>query len=163
MDSILRCAVMPLALLLLAFAPATGHAESLGAYTHGTLREADEKLIVCYDVASAMAAAEAVNGVMLDLHDDLAAAPDELARQTLFQERLYPSDGWGVLLTAIREMRCDLIDAASHISRQTVLMGPESLRGAGLAHHVVQSDILAGTGDASVPVWIVTTQDVPAG
>jgi hypothetical protein len=163
MISFLRRSAVSFALILLAFASAAGHAESQGVYTHDTLREADEKLIVCYDVGSAMAAAEAVNAVMLDLHDDLAAAPDEFARQTLFQARLYPSDGWGVLLTAIRDLRCDLIDAASHISRQTVLMGPESLRAAGLAHHVVQSDIITGTGEASVPVWIITTQDVPAG
>jgi hypothetical protein len=154
---------VPFVAMLLAFAPAAGRAESKGAYTHDVLREADEKLIVCYDIASAMETAEAVNAVMLDLHDDLAAAPDEFARQTLFQERLYPSDGWGVLLTAIRELRCDLIDVASHISRRTVLMGPESLRAAGLSHHVVQSDMITGTGDASVPVWIVTTQGVPAG
>lgn len=163
MVPLLRRSATFFVLMLLVFAPAAGHGESLGSYTHGTLRQADEKLIVCYDVATAMETAEAVNAVMLDLHDALAAAPDELARQTLFQERLYPSDGWGVLLTAIRELRCDLIDVASHISRRTVLMGPESLRAAGLAHHVVQSDIITGIGDASVPVWLVTTQDVPAG
>ena len=163
MIAFLRRSSAPFALILLAFAPAAGHAESQGPYTLEFLREGDEKLIVCYDVGSAMVAAGAVNAVMLDLHDDLAAAPDELGRQTLFQERLYPSDAWGVLLTAIRELRCDLIDVASHTSRQTILMGPESLRAAGLAHHVVQSNMVTGTGESSVPVWIITTQDVPAG
>ena len=163
MQSLLRRFVAALAPVLLVALPTLGHAESLGAYVHNTLRENDEKLIICYDVASAMAAAEAVNREMLAIHDAFVSAPDDLARQTLFQEQLYPSEGWGVMLAAIRDLRCDLIDVASHISRRTVLMGPEELRANGLAHHVVQTDILAGTGDGAVPVWIITTQDVPAG
>jgi hypothetical protein len=60
MISFLRRSAVSFALILLAFASAAGHAESQGVYTHDTLREADEKLIVCYDVGSAMAAAVAI-------------------------------------------------------------------------------------------------------
>jgi len=136
-------------------------AETLGAYEHGVMRENDGKLIVCYDESSAVEAAEAVNVELLALAPDLLNAADDTARQAIYQERLYPSAGWQVLLTAIRDLRCDLVDQASHIPRATVIAGPADLAALGAAHGVVRSDFLIGASQATTPGWVVTTETLP--
>ncbi|MBT6509376.1 MAG: hypothetical protein HOL02_02905 [Rhodospirillaceae bacterium] len=136
-------------------------AESLGSYSHGTLRSEDEHLMVCYDEVSAIETAEAVNGALLDLLDQLSAAPDAAALTLIYQQQLYPSPGWGVLLQAIRDLRCDLVDHASHISRSTVFTGPVELQPLEASHSVVQSDFLIGVSQATTPGWVLTTEAVP--
>ena len=135
--------------------------ETLGDYRHGTLRNGDEKLIVCYDSHSALEIAEAVNAEMLDLFPSLVEVSDA-ERQAIYEAELYPSEGWQMLLVAIRDLRCDLVDIARHTSRRTLLVGPEELAPLGASHSVVQSDFLIGISSATIQGWILTTETVPA-
>ena len=136
-------------------------AESAGPYVHGALREADEKLIVCLDRTVAVEAAESVNQALLDLREAIAAAPDDAARQAIYETELYPSPGWQVLMDAIFRGDCDLIDSTDHISRKTILQGPQALAALGAAHSVVESKMLYGESTIPRNVWIVTTEAVP--
>ncbi|MBC6440310.1 MAG: hypothetical protein GDA49_07865 [Rhodospirillales bacterium] len=139
----------------------TAQAETLGPYIHGEFRENDGKLIVCYDEASAVNAAQAVNAAFMALLPEIEAASDEQTLQLLYQTDLYPSPGWQDLLKAIRELRCDLVDEASHVSRSTVFRGPADLISYGASHSVVRSDFVSQFTQATTRGWVVTTEEVP--
>lgn len=139
----------------------TARAESDGPYVHGTVRKADQKLIVCLDRTVAVEAAESVNQALLGLRGEIEAATDDAARQAIYETRLYPSPGWQVLMDAIYQGECDLIESSDHISQKTILVGPEQLVPLGAAHSVVESRMLYGEDPIPRNVWIVTTETVP--
>lgn len=156
---LLRC-VPVFALACLLSLPAA--AESAGPYVHGQTREADQKLIVCLDRETALGVARAVNGALMALRDDILAAPDDAARQALYEERLYTSLGWQHLMAMIYEQRCSLVDEADHVSQRTVRRGPPELDAIEASHSVVESEMLYGENQVVLTVWVVTTQAVPA-
>lgn len=136
-------------------------AESDGPYVHGQTRKADQKLIVCLDKETALGVARAVNGALMSLRDDILAAPDDGARQKIYEERLYTSVGWQHLMAMIYEQRCSLVDEADHVSRATVQLGPPELDAIGASHSVVETDMLYGEAQTPLTVWVVTTEKVP--
>jgi hypothetical protein len=154
--------VLILLLLVLTFGPATSvRAESEGAYVHGETRTADKKLIVCLDRQTALGVARAVNGALMALREEILAAPDEAARQAIYEDKLYSSVGWQFLMAAVYEQSCSLIEEADHVSRRTVQLGPPELDVIEASHSVVESDMLYGEAKVPLTVWVVTTETVP--
>lgn len=142
-------------------APAPATAESDGPYVHGETRTADQKLIVCLDKQTALSVARAVNGALMSLREEILAAPDDAARQAIYEEKLYPSVGWQFLMAAVYEQTCSLVDEADHVSRRTVQLGPPELIAIAASHSVVESDMLYGKEKVPLTVWVVTTEKVP--
>jgi len=138
-----------------------GHAETDGPYVHGQPRQADQKLIVCLDEKDALGVARAVNGALMGLRDDILAAPDDAARQKVYEDKLYVSVGWQHLMNAIYEERCSLVDEADHVSRRTVQIGPPELVAIDASHSVVESEMFYGEHLVPRIVWVVTTEQVP--
>lgn len=157
----IRLAAGLLALTFAVLPVLPGLAESEGPYVHGQKRQGDQKLIVCLDRETALGAARAVNGALMGLRDDILAAPDDAARQEIYETRLYPSVGWQHLMSMIFEQRCSLVDEADHVSHRTVQRGPPELDAIKASHSVVESEMLYGDNQAAVTVWVVTTQAVP--
>lgn len=155
----LLCLAM-LAALCLSGWPAA--AETDGPYVHGAMREGDRKLIVCLDEETALGVARAVNGALMGLRDEILAAPDDAARQKVYEDKLYPSVGWQHLMNAVYDKRCSLVDEADHVSRRTVRLGPPELVAIAASHSVVESEMLYGESQAPLTVWVVTTENVPA-
>lgn len=136
-------------------------AESDGPYVHGETRTADQKLIVCLDKETALGVARAVNGALMGLREEILAAPDDAARQAIYENKLYPSVGWQHLMGMIYEQRCSLVDEADHVSQRTVAVGPPELVAIAASHSVVESEMLYGEAQAPLTVWVVTTEPVP--
>lgn len=136
-------------------------AETDGPYVHGEMRKADQKLIVCLDKETALGVARAVNGALMGLRDQILQAPDDAARQKVYEELLYPSVGWQHLMNMIYEKRCSLVEAADHVSRRTVQVGPPELVAIAASHSVIESEMLYGESQAPLTVWLVTTENVP--
>ena len=161
----MRLAACLLALVMLAalagLPAVAARAESLGPYVHGQKRQGDAKLIVCLEKDVALGVARAVNGALMGLREEILAAPDDAARQEVYETRLYPSVGWQHLMSMIFDQRCSLVEEADHVSLRTVQMGPPDLLAIEASHSVIESEMLYGESQAPLVVWIVTTQDVP--
>lgn len=155
----LAACLLALACALLVVRP--GLAETAGPYVHGEQRQGDGKLIVCLDEKDALGVARAVNGALMGLREEILAAPDEAARQKVFEEKLYSSVGWQHLMAAVYDDRCSLVEEADHVSRRTVQIGPPELVAIEASHSVVESEMLYGEARAPLTVWVVTTQPVP--
>ncbi len=137
------------------------HAESLGAYVHGELRRADEKLITCLSGDQAVELAQGVNQVLSELRDTLIDAADDSAREIIYLDQLYPTPQWQALMDALYDEDCELAETADHTSRRTVLRGPEALDVLKASHSVVQSDVYFLDTQAASSVYIITTERVP--
>ena len=155
----LAACLLALACALLAARP--GLAETAGPYVHGEQRQGDRKLIVCLDEKDALGVARAVNGALQGLREEILAAPDDAARQKVFEEKLYASVGWQHLMVAIYDDRCSLVEEADHVSRRTVQLGPPELLAIDASHSVVETEMHYGESRAPLTVWVVTTQPVP--
>lgn len=148
-------------LAMLCLSAPTARAESAGPYVHGETRTADQKLIVCLDKQTALSVARAVNGALMSLREEILAAPDDAARQAIYENKLYPSMGWEYLMGAVYEQSCSLVDEADHVSRRTVQLGPPELEAISASHSVIESDMLYGEAKVPLTVWVVTTEQVP--